>query len=114
MKQIWGYSLLDYFFAVFIFAVVNQGLFVRLLETRFLRYLGKISYGLYVYHFPVVWFVGRIRDAGITDEQIAKPMTLLISFPIVLLIATLSYRFIEQPILNLKDRWFSLRSQPGK
>jgi peptidoglycan/LPS O-acetylase OafA/YrhL len=110
-KQIWGYSLLDYFFAILIFSVVNEGLFIRILETRFMRYLGKISYGLYVYHFPVIWFVARIRDLGVSDEAIAKPLTLLISFPLTLLIASLSYRYIEQPILELKDRWFSLRAR---
>ncbi len=112
LKQIWGYSLMDYFFALLIFAVVNEGLFVRLLEMKFMRYMGKISYGLYVYHFPVIWFVTRIRDLGITDEPIAKLLTLLISFPLTLLIASLSYRYIEKPILDLKDRWFSLRAQP--
>jgi peptidoglycan/LPS O-acetylase OafA/YrhL len=79
-----------------------------------MRYLGKISYGLYVYHFPVIWFVARIRDFGVNDEAIAKPLTLLISFPLVLLIASLSYRYIEKPILDFKDRWFSLRARPGE
>ena len=66
-KYIWGYSLLNYFFAVAICAVVKERVFLRFLDWKPMRYLGKISYGLYVYHYPIIWFVGRIprpRIAG--------------------------------------------------
>ena len=56
---IWGYSLLNYFFAVTICAVVKERVFLRFLDWKPMQYLGKISYGLYVYHYPIIWFVGR-------------------------------------------------------
>ena len=107
---IWGYTLLNYFFTITIYSVVKHGLFNRFLEWRPLRYLGKISYGLYVYHFPVMWFAIRVRDFGVVDP-FAKPVIALISFIATLLVASLSYKYLEKPLLNLKDRFFALRPE---
>jgi len=105
---IWGYSLLNYFFAVTVYAVAREGIFVRFLEWGPMRYLGKISYGLYVYHLPIVWFSGRVRDFGL-PEPTAKVLTALIAFVVTLLVASASYYLMEKPVLNLKDRFFSLK-----
>ena len=105
---IWAYSLLNYFFAVIIYGVAQEGWLTHILEWRPLRYLGKISYGLYVYHFPIVWFSGRIADLGITPPLL-QPLTVLLAFAGTILIASLSFQFIERPITNLKDRLFPLK-----
>ena len=107
---VWGYSILDYWFAVTIYAVAKEGLFNKFLEMKVPKYLGKISYGMYVYHLAIIWFVARIRDfLPISGEPMAKLLTALISFPITVLVASLSYHFMEKPILNLKDRFFALK-----
>jgi peptidoglycan/LPS O-acetylase OafA/YrhL len=107
-QYIWGYSLLNYFFAVTICAVAKEGIFLTFLDWKPMQYLGKISYGLYVYHFPVIWFVGRVRDFGFS-EPTSKVLTALIAFVVTLLIASASYYWMEKPLLNLKDRFFSLK-----
>lgn len=112
-QYIWGYSLLNYFFAVTICAVAKEGIFVRFLDWKPMQYLGKISYGLYVYHFPVIWFSGRVRDFGM-PEPTAKVLTAIIAFVGTLLIASASYQWMERPLLNLKDRFFSLRRSKDK
>lgn len=107
-KFIWGYSLLSYFFMMTIYVVAREGMFIRFLDWRPMRYLGKISYGLYVYHFPIIWFAGRIRDFG-APESSAKILIALIAFVATFLIASASYYWMEKPLLNLKDRFFSLK-----
>jgi len=107
---IWGYTLLNYFFAVIIYSVVKHRLFIRFLDSALLRYLGKISYGLYVYHFPIIWFSTRVRDYGVADP-FAKPVIALISFIVTLLVASISYKYLEKPLLNLKDRFFGLKPE---
>lgn len=106
LKQVWGYFYLNYLFALLIYLVVKEKMFLRLFETKVMRYLGKISYGLYVYHYAVIWFVMRIRDLGI-QEPLAKPLTFIISAILVYGIASLSYKYIEKPILDLKDKYFA-------
>lgn len=105
MKQVWGYTYLDYVCVLFIYLVVKEKFLVGFLDKPFLSYLGKISYGLYVYHFGLIWFVRRIRDFGLS-EQAAKPLTLVISALLVYFIASLSYKYFEKPILDLKDKYF--------
>ena len=108
---IWGYSVLNYWFAVIIYAVAREGLFNRFLETKVLKYLGKISYGMYVYHLAVIWFVSRLRDWWpIFEEPTAKFLTAVIALPVSVVIASLSYFFMEKPLLNLKDRFFPLKT----
>lgn len=110
---IWGYTLLNYFFTVVIFSVARQELFNHFLEWTPLQYLGKISYGLYVYHFPIIWFCIRVRDFGVEDP-FAKPVIAGISFIVTLLLASISYKMLEKPLLNLKDRFFNLRQESVK
>jgi peptidoglycan/LPS O-acetylase OafA/YrhL len=105
---IWGYSILNYFFAVTICAVAKKGMFLRLLDWKPMQYLGKISYGMYVFHYPVVWFAARLSDLGLS-EPATKVLTALIAFVVTLLIASASYHWLEKPVLNLKDRFFSLK-----
>ena len=113
MKQIWGYTYLDYVCALFIYIVVKEKFLVGFLDKPFISYLGKISYGLYVYHFALVWFVARIRDLSI-PVPIAKPLTLVISAILLYFVASLSYKYFEKPILDLKDKYFPLKSNADK
>jgi peptidoglycan/LPS O-acetylase OafA/YrhL len=106
---IWGYSALNYYFATLIFAVAREGFLIGLLENRMLKYIGRISYGLYVYHNGAIWFAGRIRDYGM-DEQFAKPLSTLLAFIMSFVLAALTYRFIEKPFLRLKDQYFPIGS----
>jgi len=52
-------------------------------------YLGRISYGLYVFHAAAI----RIAPSPV------------LSLPLTIAIAALSYRFLESPFLRLKDRF---------
>ena len=71
-------------------------------------YLGRISYGLYVFHelanhtFPYFF---RSRLGGLPFAQ------LLVTFPVTVAFAALSYRFLESPFLRLKERFEVVRSR---
>jgi peptidoglycan/LPS O-acetylase OafA/YrhL len=110
LKHIWGYSLLNYLFVVLIYCVVREKLFIRFLEWKPLVYLGKISYGMYIYHFSLTWFAFRVRDLVPMSEYLAKPLAAIIAFVLTLAIASASYHYLEQPILDMKDRFFSLKT----
>jgi len=113
LKQVWGYFYLDYLFALLIYLVVKEKMFLRLLDAKWMRYLGKISYGLYIYHYAVIWFVARIRDLDI-PEPVAKPLTMVISAAVTFLLASFSYKYFEKPILDLKEKYFPLRKEDDK
>jgi peptidoglycan/LPS O-acetylase OafA/YrhL len=113
-KFVWGYTLLNYFFALIIQEVHQTGLFTRALDHFSLRYLGRISYGMYVFHFPIIWFLLAIqmeyKDRFPFTFYLGQTRTFFLVLIVTLAAASLSYHFFEKPINNLKDRFFSLKS----
>jgi peptidoglycan/LPS O-acetylase OafA/YrhL len=102
---IWGPTILNYFFALVIYCVAHERILTKFLDLPWLRYIGKISYGMYVYHFPVLWLIANFIEENV-QGQVAHGVYVAVSFFATLLISTLSYYLLEKPILNLKDRFF--------
>jgi peptidoglycan/LPS O-acetylase OafA/YrhL len=74
---------------------------LALLRTTPLVYLGTISYGIYLYHYPIF----RIIDMLNTSLGVAPVVAVCAADCIVTLgIAMASWHLIELPILRLKDR----------
>ena len=78
------------------------GASTRLLRLPPLARLGQMSYGLYLYHFPVLAIMLDIaRGLGFMGKVYpVKIMSIILSIGL----ASLSWRFIEGPLLALKHR----------
>lgn len=78
----------------------------RLLAARPMAALGLISYSAYLYHAPIYAFV------RIASLDAPSPMLLVATMPVCLLLAWLSWRYVEQPLRDVRrtsDRfvlWF--------
>ena len=70
----------------------------RWLTNPIFDWIGKRSYGIYLYQFPVIVFYGRI--VNIANHPWFNS---LIEIIIILLISKLSYRFIEQPLAHINS-----------
>jgi peptidoglycan/LPS O-acetylase OafA/YrhL len=64
----------------------------KALSSRFMIYSGKISYSIYLLHLPVIVWLDRFTPARNTPE-----VFLVLTFAITVAVASLTYRFIEQP-----------------
>jgi peptidoglycan/LPS O-acetylase OafA/YrhL len=80
-----------------------------LLENRPLVWVGRISYGLYLWHFPI--FNGVLNPTRMAKLGITGPALLTLRFAIAFLVAALSFSLIERPFLRLKRR-FERRRAP--
>lgn len=80
-------------------ALNQASLLVRILEIKPLDYLGKVSYGIYMYQ-GFFLSTGPFREIGQTwpPDQITGLMLLVIVVP-------LSYHFFEVPIMQLKQKF---------
>jgi peptidoglycan/LPS O-acetylase OafA/YrhL len=67
----------------------------RFLERPEIVFLGKIFYGLYLWHFPVL---GLMRDFGAP-----KVVLVFVGFPLTVLVATLSYAYIERYFMRVRS-----------
>lgn len=69
----------------------------RLLELPLLVGIGRISYGLYLFHWPPIRWMN--------EHEMSRWTVMAIGFPLAFAIATLSYVYIERPALRLKERF---------
>jgi peptidoglycan/LPS O-acetylase OafA/YrhL len=70
------------------------------LEWHWARRAGEWSYGMYIWHLPILW---------IASQGLRGVPFLLISLATTLIVAAFSYRFIERPFLRLSPRTVQLK-----
>jgi peptidoglycan/LPS O-acetylase OafA/YrhL len=102
----WGLPLMVIFFktplalayasVVFVACTLNNGSWLKV--TTPLRYMGVLSYGIYLWHLPVLLSVQKI-------EGIAPQEALPIIMGITVLLAAASWHFFEKPIMKSMNRW---------
>lgn len=94
-----GWFLVSVFAAVIIVALVaDRGTILhRCFENSWLVYVGKISYGLYLWHWPIL----RITD------RFHWPIwqSAVINLALALLVAAASFRWFETPFLRVRRRF---------
>lgn len=108
-----GHRLGHTFLVIFYGAVVGGaalgfgGILGRALTLPPLLYLGKISYGLYVYHFFAAIVIDRCARAWGGTAILQQPALLILAYSLfTLAAAAISWHFYERPINRLK-RHFS-------
>ena len=72
---------------------VDDGRLARLLNNKIVSALGRRSYGIYLYHYPILTWVSHHRGGW------------LLSLALTLAVAEISYRLVEQPLLKRAPRW---------
>ena len=101
-KELFKYFFLAIFFGCILCLLLfeNKLIFInKILKMPFMQYLGKTSYGIYVWHMLVI----RIIEANWYSKIMFVDL-LMILF-LTLLVSHLSYQFIEEPFLRLKNRF---------
>ncbi len=80
-----------------------QNALARVLEWGPVRYIGLISYSLYLWHVPVILWM---KDHGLlfSSGAVALFANLVIVFSIVVVLASLTYAFVEKPAMALRGR----------
>ncbi|WP_338875443.1 acyltransferase [Spirosoma sp. SC4-14] len=73
-----------------------------LLTNKLIRWVGTRSYGLYVYHIPIFFAFELFREPHSTSNLL---IITVLRFAVSGLVAELSYRYIEQPILKHKKHF---------
>lgn len=109
-----SFSLWDVFFAaVLVFAISQRNNWLKsILNTKILKFFGKYSYGIYVYHQPVykLMFDKVIGPYKVHFTYLPGTAT-AICLILTILTALLSYNILEKPFLQLKVYFEPARNQ---
>jgi peptidoglycan/LPS O-acetylase OafA/YrhL len=102
--QVYVYIIAALGFSLLLISLLNKP--GKLLSSIFtvapVRYLGKISYGLYIYHFVAIYVAGRLcekLDLNMKDYHLALTLFLNIGM------AILSYELFEKFVLKYKRKF---------
>lgn len=104
------YSLLNLSWIVWILsslALNNQigNYWRQFLNSKIMAYLATISYSIYLWHLSINLQVTKlIESIGISSVPLATIIRLLLAISITLVVSTLTYFYIERPVLQLKQR----------
>lgn len=96
-----GFALYGLIFGALLVNTIN-GAYGRLLALPVLENLGKLTYGLYMYH-PLVLQLFAMALYHKVSPELYELLVYPFVFGITLVIAWLSYRFFESPWLSLKN-----------
>lgn len=110
IRAFYQYSLVNLLAVALILPSINgKPLFPKFFLNPFVSYLGKISYGIYVFHNPVgamFQLVGDIKGGWfkLTENHLVEMCCFLVYVTIVVGVAHLSYQYFEKRILAYKTR----------
>ena len=100
-----GYTVIALCGGVFVVqATAPQGLLRGLCQQPLLRYIGRVSYGMYIWHVVVgAGLAALLRPLALPTAglELLLPVWALST----LAVAAFTYRFYEAPLLRLKSRW---------
>jgi peptidoglycan/LPS O-acetylase OafA/YrhL len=100
--QTLGFTINAFFFSSLILLSLSPSLpFYRILQVSVLKEIGKISYGLYIFHYPLLILFKHLYRASPHEKVWTSACTLLTSF----LLAVISFNFFEKRWMNWRNKF---------
>ena len=121
--------------AMLVYSISNLGLIRSYLGWRFMQFLGKISFPLYLVHMPFIWTAGdricrllgvarqdfttwydsklQIPDVGPPGISTGFLVSQVIIFPLNILLALCAWKLLDKPGIAI-GRWIVTRIGLGK
>lgn len=112
-----SYPLVGMGVSLILYSVIDMKGFLLnfVFNNKLFIYLGKVSYGLYIYHIVCIRFSIYIVD-NLGLDRLGSPLHPIIIFMfglcLTILVSTVSYVVIEKPFLKLKTKYSLIASRP--
>tara|TARA_R110001592_G_scaffold27763_26_gene102989 strand:- start:51230 stop:52369 length:1140 start_codon:yes stop_codon:yes gene_type:complete len=99
------FSILYVSLLAYVFLSKDDHIVKRFFSCRALREVGRVSYGMYLFHSPIMMILVRQLYQYDLGYWKVHGILLCLGFALSFAAALLSYRFLEKPILRLKDKY---------
>jgi peptidoglycan/LPS O-acetylase OafA/YrhL len=107
--SIFEQSVISFFFAFVIFdQIACKNSFLKIGKIQLFNHLGKISYGLYLYHLLVIYIILQFGGTFLESASTALGVTLFLGSSTLgtYIISYLSFNYFEKPFLSLKRKFY--------
>jgi peptidoglycan/LPS O-acetylase OafA/YrhL len=102
----WGYTILNLWSATLLMALLQNNALTRFFRTRPLAAVGKISYGVYVFHFPILALATKYTGLPLRSKSVPGLLVFALYLAATLAVSQFSYSVFERQFLALKNRRF--------
>jgi peptidoglycan/LPS O-acetylase OafA/YrhL len=89
-------------------ATFNEGLLTKVLSIKPLVYTGRISYGWYLWHYPVIYIANHMISPNYVLPKGSNVALVLVAY----LMAMASFHFVERPI-SVKFKYWLHKPHPA-
>ncbi|MDF2189187.1 acyltransferase [Paraflavitalea sp. CAU 1676] len=98
-------------FAIIILNVSTNKKTIINLENQFCNFIGKISYGLYIYHMIILCLLSLVMKDWTVDNKALHYIIIFLSvISLSVLVSHLSYKYFESRFLTIKTRFMKIKS----
>jgi peptidoglycan/LPS O-acetylase OafA/YrhL len=115
ITSIIDHEIISLFTLIIIFNQIDNPNKIISLENKLFDYLGKISFGLYVYNPLVIYLMSYVFNyITITNIVIKKSVIYVLVILAIIFVAHISYNYFEKYFLKLKYKYTTLQSIASK
>ncbi|MCW5909516.1 MAG: acyltransferase [Cyclobacteriaceae bacterium] len=105
-----SYTFIGIFSAFVLLSVLKNGILKKILSYKVFVFLGKRSYGLYIFHLVSNGIVAYlVKYFPVLKNDL---FSFVASLAVCIIFSVISYRFVEMPFLKIKRRYEVVHSRP--
>ena len=110
--QIIGYTILAFGCTAVVVSVQASIFMKSFFSWQFLRYAGKISFGIYIYHIFCIAAARKLLSLVQTGDTEFKEIAVwCVGFTLTIIASVISYEILEKPFLKIKHRYTKVNSR---
>jgi peptidoglycan/LPS O-acetylase OafA/YrhL len=102
----WGYTLVNLWSATLVMTLLQENAVARFFRWGPLAHVGKISYGVYIFHLPILVLARRHLGFFYTSTLLGQVLVFALYLAVTLAVSQVSYVWFERRFLALKNTRF--------